>query len=128
MTKVLIDFGRRKSGSYLLRTAVWLYALHQFWSFIDRKIPVEEIEQSSDWPAKGGDRSSDEAAGKENESVSDEEPVIPVDLPEDAIFIPLWFAKAEPQIFYKGSDPEWQAYQKFSRDKHRQKSIRCKGT
>ena len=49
---------------------------------------------------------------------------LPDKLPEDAIFIPLWWGKKRPLTYYKKSDPEWQGYVKFAHDKKRVKAIK----
>ena len=45
-------------------------------------------------------------------------------MPEDAIFIPLGFTHQRPQEFYKGSDPEWQSFIEFRKDREREKAVR----
>ena len=52
---------------------------------------------------------------------------LPEKLPEDAIFIPLWWGKERPRKFYKGSDPEWQGYVKFARNPKKVRGVqrRC---
>ena len=51
---------------------------------------------------------------------------LPDTIPEDAYFIPLGFPRQRPQIFYRGSDPEWQSFLEFSRDRKRALAIRSK--
>ena len=64
-----------------------------------------------------------EAAAKTEEE--DEDDVdIPEEMPEDAIFIPLGFTHQRPQEFYKGSDPEWQSFIEFRKDREREKAVR----
>lgn len=61
-------------------------------------------------------------AKTENE---DEEDVqVPAELPEDALFIPLGFAHKKPKTFYKGTDPEWQSFVDFSKDRKRTRFIK----
>ena len=69
---------------------------------------------------KNGEK--DETGGKveEDDDVDD----IPEVMPEDAIFIPLGFTHQRPQEFYKGSDPEWQSFLEFRRDREREKAVR----
>lgn len=54
---------------------------------------------------------------EEEEDELDEEDLEP-------IFIPLGWAKPTQRTFYKGSDPEWQEFVKFSKDQERHKRIR----
>lgn len=49
---------------------------------------------------------------------------IPEDMPENAIFIPLSFPRQLPRTFYKGTDPEWQSFIAFAKDKNRSLLIR----
>ena len=49
---------------------------------------------------------------------------IPDQMPENAIFIPLGFPRQLPRTFYKGTDPEWQSFMEFSKDKQRSLFIR----
>ena len=79
------------------------------------------------------DSPSEEAsAGKEDSKEGSEEDSeeewmdLPEELPEDAIFIPLWFARKRPRQYYQGSDPEWQDFLKFARDQKRGQSLRSK--
>lgn len=46
----------------------------------------------------------------------------------DPMFIPLGWAKQTKRTFYKGSDPEWQEFVKFSKDHERHKRIRGLGS
>ena len=61
-----------------------------------------------------------EAQKSEEEDDAD----IPEEMPEDALFIPLWFARKKPKTFYKGTDPEWQSFVDFSKDRQRSQFIR----
>ena len=42
---------------------------------------------------------------------------------EDAFFIPFSWPKELPRTYYRGSDPEWQEYVKFSRDEEKHKDV-----
>lgn len=44
--------------------------------------------------------------------------------PDDAMFIPLGWARQCPMTFYKGSDPEWQSFVKLAQDKEMSLFIR----
>ena len=56
--------------------------------------------------------------GNENE--------IPDTLPEDALFIPLSSPRRRPTTFYKGTDPEWQSFIRFSEDSEKCQYIRSR--
>lgn len=45
-------------------------------------------------------------------------------MPEDALFIPLGFTRQRPLEFYKGSDPEWQSFVEFRKDREKEKAVR----
>ena len=65
------------------------------------------------------------AEGEDEDAGGDADEVqVPDTIPEDAYFIPLGFARQRPQMFYKGSDPEWQSFIEFSRDRNRGLAIR----
>lgn len=61
---------------------------------------------------------------EEAEKVAEEDVDVPEEMPEDAIFIPCGFAHQKPQTFYKGTDPEWQSFVDFSKDRNRTQLIR----
>ena len=67
-----------------------------------------------------GEQAGEEGAEHESEVVVPDEP------PEDAWFIPLGWARQCPPVLYKGSDPEWQSFVAFSKDRQRSLSIRSK--
>ena len=50
--------------------------------------------------------------------------IVPDMIPEDAMFIPLGWARQLPETVYKGSDPEWQGFIEFSQDRKRGQRIR----
>ena len=66
-----------------------------------------------------------EQGGNEGEEDQDEV-VVPDEPPEDAWFIPLGWARQCPPVLYKGSDPEWQSFVAFSKDKQRGLSVRSR--
>ena len=68
--------------------------------------------------------SKDVEAQKSEEDEEDDDVNIPEEMPEDALFIPLWFAHKKPKTFYKGTDPEWQSFVDFSKDRKRSQFIR----
>lgn len=64
--------------------------------------------------------------GEEEGEKSEEDVVIPDEQPEDALFIPLGWARQRPPVFYKGNDPEWQSFVAFSKDRQRGLSLRSR--
>ena len=71
-------------------------------------------------PQASEDVKDGEAEGKEEEEDVD----VPEEMPENAVFIPLGWAKKKPKTFYKGTDPEWQSFVDFSKDRKRTQVIR----
>lgn len=61
-------------------------------------------------------------AGQEGKEEGDDFE-LPDEMPEDAIFVPLWIPKENPPYYYKGSDPEWQGYQAFAKDRKKVKQV-----
>lgn len=51
---------------------------------------------------------------------------VPETMPEDAIFIPLGLARQRPETFYKGSDPEWQSFIEYRKDRQREPAIKSR--
>ena len=51
---------------------------------------------------------------------------VPETMPEDAIFIPLGLARQRPETFYKGSDPEWQSFIEYRKDREREPAIKSR--
>ena len=49
---------------------------------------------------------------------------IPETMPEDAIFIPLGLARQRPETYYKATDPEWQSFIEYRRDREREPAIK----
>ena len=68
----------------------------------------------------------DDGQGEEMEGQEEDEEnvVIPEVAPEDAWFIPFGWARQCPPTFYKGSDPEWQSFVEFSKDRKRNLLLR----
>lgn len=74
----------------------------------------EEVEATAATPAKEGQEKD------ENE----DEFGLPETIPEDATFIPLGLTRQRPQEFYKASDPEWQSFVEFRKDRDREMAVR----
>ena len=51
---------------------------------------------------------------------------VPETMPEDAIFIPLGFARQRPETYYKATDPEWQSFIEYRKDRERELAIMSK--
>jgi hypothetical protein len=68
---------------------------------------LEEEEQSKDGFTKVG-------PGEEDEEE------------EDGLFIPFTWPKEQPRTFYKGSDPEWREFIKFSKNPNMHKEVQSK--
>lgn len=45
---------------------------------------------------------------------------------EDGLFIPFGWPKQQPRTFYKGSDPEWKEFVKFSKDTKKKEAVSSK--
>ena len=73
--------------------------------------------------AKAPQKTGHEDASNQEEEEA-EEIQIPENLPEDAIFIPLWLPTEKPRYFYKGSDPEWKNYSALSNDQQKCQKVR----
>jgi len=96
-------------------TNTLLYALPAYvvWHYFFPAVNDLEVDDQAQRVAGSGnvdvkrhtssDEDEDEADGTEDD--------------EDAIFIPFSWPKKIPKTYYRGSDPEWKAYVKFSKDK-----------
>lgn len=71
---------------------------------------------------KNGEKA--EGEGGEGGAEDEDRVEIPETMPEDAIFIPFGFTRQRPRSYYKGSDPEWQSFLAFSKDRDRGKAVR----
>ena len=67
---------------------------------------------------------SENSKAVETKDSEEDDADVPEEMPEDALFIPLWFAREKPKTFYKGTDPEWQSFVDFSKDRKRSQFIR----
>ena len=74
---------------------------------------------------KDGDRAEKEG---EEEAGNEDVVLVPEEIPDDAIFIPLGFTRQRPQTYYKGSDPEWQSFIEFRKDRRREVAVRSRFT
>ena len=88
-----------------------------------QKLALHTAQRAKD----SGDSEAETLETAQGESAEEEEGVdIPDEIPEDAFFIPLGFARKKPKAFYKKTDPEWQSFVAFSKDKKRAQFIRSR--
>jgi hypothetical protein len=94
--------------------------------YIGIEVEVEEVEEEAKKSAKKGGPADEDGWQKAGEEVEDEEEEEEYD---DAIlFLPTGFSRPRRRTFYKGSDPEWQAFKKIATDRPRIEKIRGKST
>lgn len=102
-------------------TILALYMLDLPWGTEDEKAGLRGTASEQTPSAKGKDAASTAIAVEEPE---EDDVEIPDQMPENAIFIPLSFPRQLPRTFYKGTDPEWQSFIAFAKDKNRSLRIR----
>jgi hypothetical protein len=92
------------------------------------KLAVEQVQSVTEQEKVAADGSDPTKVVATDGLTVDEngEVILPEEPPEDAWIIPLGWAKECPPTYYKGSDPEWQAFVKFAKD--REKTKACKGS
>lgn len=90
-----------------------------------KDIPRSAVENvKGDKPDPTNEFDNQEGDGVENDNEESHPALtIPDSMPEDAIFIPLGFVHQRPPTFYKGNDPEWQAFVEFSKDRTKVQQI-----
>ena len=128
----MLTVATRSSKRVFLHAAIWVF----IWNFvldspfIDtpwKKAAAEEraAEERAAKRLKESKRPEFENVEGEDSKKAEEEDVdVPEEMPEDALFIPLGIARQKPQTFYKGTDPEWQSFVDFSKDRKRSQLIR----
>jgi hypothetical protein len=85
---------------------------------------VEEKDKKSAKEGSPADEDGWQKAGEEVEDEEEEEEEY-----DDAIlFLPTGFSRPRRKTFYKGSDPEWQAFKKIATERPRVEKIRGKRT
>lgn len=111
-------------NSRLLKIAVEfaiVYALVEAaWRYLD--LDAEEEEGADKTTAVKKTQSEDGEHAEEGEDEVD----IPENMPEDAIFIPLGFTRQRPETFYKGTDPEWQSFIEYRKDREREPAVKSR--
>lgn len=61
---------------------------------------------------------------KEDDKTDEDDVQVPETMPADAFFIPLGPTRQLPPMHYKGSDPEWQSFVEFGKDRDRSTAVR----
>ena len=115
-----------------LQAAIWVFIWHFILDspFIDtpwKKAAAEERaaeERAAKRVKESKSPEPEPLEGGDSKKTEDEEVDVPEEMPEDALFIPLGIARQKPQTFYKGTDPEWQSFVDFSKDRKRSQLIR----
>lgn len=125
---VIVGQSRSKKASkrVLLPTIIGavltFYVLGLPWGTEDEKAAAlrgTASEQTSSAKSKDGAPTAVAVEEPEEDDIQ-----VPDVMPENAIFIPLGFPRQLPRTFYKGTDPEWQSFMEFSKDKKRSLLIR----
>jgi hypothetical protein len=89
------------------------------WRYLD----LDEEEEATD---KAVAVKKTQTENGEQAEEGEDEVNIPETMPEDAIFIPLGLARQRPETFYKGSDPEWQSFIEYRKDREREPAIKSR--
>lgn len=85
----------------------------------------EEDEQKQEGEEDNDEDDEEDDEFEEEEEEDEEDDEEPQPIPENALFIPLGFARQRRASYYKGSGPEWQSFMEFSRDEKRNDFIKC---
>ena len=114
---------QRLVGAVTIATAI--YGLGHYLG-IEVEIEEEEVKEKKPGRWKKQIRKEDgtldevddqEANGRENEEVHDDEGDDDEDHDDAILFLPTGLSRPKPQTYWKGSDPEWQEYKRISQDK-----------
>ena len=92
------------------------------WRYLDLDAEEEEEEGADKTTAVKKTQSEDGEHAEEGEDEVD----IPENIPEDAIFIPLGLTRQRPETFYKGTDPEWQSFIEYRKDREREPAVKSR--
>ena len=99
---------------------------YYLWGLLDleEEQTVDKAGALSKRQPEDGDKANDGAQG--DDKVDEDDVQVPETMPEDAIFIPLGFVRQRPHTPYSGSDPEWQSFVEFRKD--RKRALAVQGT
>lgn len=132
-------------GRILPKIIFWSVTINLIWVAMDRQLNKEDDDHNDSVSVKeavkqarvsaqtehagaGGEAGvgTEEKVSAVAESESDDEDeeddddLVPEDQPDDAWFIPLWFARECEREYYAADDPEWESFLDFNEDmKHR---------
>lgn len=100
--------------------------------FMLRNVDIEEEETVDKAAAlsktqpKDGEETNHGAEEKVEDEEDEDDVQVPEVMPEDAFFIPLGLVRQLPHTHYKGSDPEWQSFVEFGRDREKTTAVRSR--
>ncbi|KAF6233438.1 hypothetical protein HO173_008370 [Letharia columbiana] len=89
---------------------------------VEEEETVDKAGAPSKMQPEDGDKAKDGA--REDGKVDEDDVQVPETMPEDAFFVPLGFVRQRPHTHYKASDPEWQSFVEFGRDRERPTAVR----
>lgn len=104
-------FSPRRFATFAIYTAC--FGGYLYYVSPEIEVAIEEVDELEDEQDEGAMEGSEESEPQEIEDWAD----------EDSTFIPLTWSTKLPRTYYKGSDPEWQAFVQLSKDAGRQKKI-----
>lgn len=93
---------------------------------IEEEETVDKAAALSKTQPKDGEETNDGAEVKVEDDEDEDDVQVPETMPEDAFFIPLGLVRQLPHTHYKGSDPEWQSFVEFGRDRERTTAVRSR--
>ena len=93
---------------------------------IEEEETVDKAAALSKTLPKDGEETNDGAEEKVEDNEDEDDVQVPETMPEDAFFIPLGLIRQLPHTHYKGSDPEWQSFVEFGRDRERTTAVRSR--
>ena len=103
----------KKLGYQLALTAALCYCAMKY-----LLVEEEEVGAKSDAPSKTQGESGDKANdGGQEDGVDEDDVEVPDVMPQNALFVPLGRPRQIPQTYYKGTDPEWQSFIDFRKDR-----------
>ena len=106
---------RLRRGAF--EVAIALATFPWLWSYLTGLGEDEETKKATD---RSKTRTEDDGHADEDEGDVE----VPEIMPEDAIFIPLGLARQRPETYYKATDPEWQSFIEYRKDREREPAIK----